>query len=475
MDTTPTNDSFCAAPLTTRGVLFHNVAPHALELLVLVSALWILIGYFPGEWGNDTYTQYGSVASGSYSDWHPPIMALLWRFLNRATGVLLGVPVEGSATIFLLHWALFYGGLWAVVRKARDFCARLFARSPLALGLLLTAAALYFWSPRTVTCVRFVLKDTGMAAAFLAAFGLLLWAPTGRRLGRGMAAAACVLLYYGTALRHNATPAVLPLLWLAADHFWPGTAPLRRLAITTVLLLAVLAGAHVTNYWVAGASRAFPAQIVMTADILAIGKRRGEFLLPPSWKERATMTEEHFKNFFEIQPDIFRLLNHPLAGVPSVGNPDDYKELRSFWLDRVRSHPGDWIKVRAEFFGKLMRRFDIAGLRYDQLAVLCLAALLWQATMRRKELGKDGTAFLMLGLSGLLYAAPYLIMTTGYASRLLYWYALACPLFLARFLGTQRLVHISARTSDGETRVTLHIGRPRGAAPQIQTQSRGDA
>lgn len=451
---------------TDSGPLFGRafsarLAPYVLELLVFFSGLWLLLGHFPGDWGNDTWTQYGEMRSGLYRDWHPPLMGMVWGVLNRLASWLLGRPVESSATIFLLHWTLLYGGLWAVTRKARGFCARLFARSPLALVVLLLAASLFLWSPRAVTCARFVLKDTGMTASYLAAFGLLLWAPAGRRLGRCMTWAACVLLFYGTALRHNAALAALPLLWLATARLLPAASLPRRLGTALGLLLAILAGGYVATYWVAGAERTYPAQIVMTADVLAIGKRRGELLLPPSWQERATMTETHFTNFYEAEPDIFRLLNHPLAGVPSVGTKSDYAELRSFWLGLIAEHPGDWLKTRTDFFNKLMRRFDVAGLRYDILMVLCLAAALWQGAVRRRSLDADSQAFLMLGLSGLLYAAPYLIMTSGYASRLLYWYAVACPLYLARVLAMQRLAFVSADRGDGEVRLTLHFGRRR--------------
>jgi len=60
---------------TTDGGIYHAAAAAALFIFCL--RLW-----WPGVPLYDSIVQYKQVASGIYTDWHPPVMARVWRFLS---------------------------------------------------------------------------------------------------------------------------------------------------------------------------------------------------------------------------------------------------------------------------------------------------------------------------------------------------------------------------------------------------------
>ena len=183
------------------------------------------IGYWPGIMIDDARWQYQQAIDNAYEDWHPPLMAWIWRrlmFLQPGPGPML-----------LLQLALLWGGTaliaWWAVQKGRP---------RLAVALALTG-----WLPVPMALSGTVTKDCLMAGALMMATGLALVRGLADTRIKRLAAslASCVLIVFAAALRLNAVFACVPLLLAILPEQLTRTTP-RMLAsgiVTTLLLLAV--------------------------------------------------------------------------------------------------------------------------------------------------------------------------------------------------------------------------------------------
>jgi len=159
--------------------------------IALVAALQLL-AYWPGLMQVDATLQYDQAISGQFEDWHPPLMAWLWRQI---------LPIwPGPAPMLLLQATLYWGGFgiliaWALRQK----------RAELAFAIL--ACALM---PISVARLGSILKDCLMAGALLMATALIAW--TWRSKHAGLRLLAAMLIVFAAAMRANAFMAGAPLL-----------------------------------------------------------------------------------------------------------------------------------------------------------------------------------------------------------------------------------------------------------------------
>lgn len=171
-------------------------------------------GYWPGILIEDSRAQYTQAVRNAFEDWHPPLMAWIWRRL-----MLVGSgPAPMLALQLLLYWAGFaIAGAWAW-RRGRS-----------GAGIALAAVG---WLPGPLELMGAVMKDALMAGSLVSASGLLLWQQTVRSraaywaLTVGVFAAMAV----AAALRFNAFLACIPLVAAAVPRRWVETK--ARLAAT---------------------------------------------------------------------------------------------------------------------------------------------------------------------------------------------------------------------------------------------------
>jgi len=185
---------------------------------------WLILGVgwalaltyaYPGMMSPDSTAQLIQARGGDLiSDWHPAIMAVMWRYVDRV--------VAGPLGMLLLQTGMFLFGLDALLRRALR---------PAAAAAI--AGAILLWPPVLAT-MAMIWKDAQMAGFLLAGTALIVSPRRGHRvLGLG-------LLVVATAMRYNAAAATLPLIvLLLAEH--PGR--WRRYAIAGLAWLAVSAAA----------------------------------------------------------------------------------------------------------------------------------------------------------------------------------------------------------------------------------------
>jgi hypothetical protein len=317
----------------------NRLSPIAWAALpAVLLCLAALACFWPGVAMYDSVAQYQQVVSGAYDDWHPPAMARLWSVFH-ATGW------HGQAPMFLLQMALYWAGLGLIAAALIHEGKRNAAIAVLVLGL---------WPP-FLGWQAAVLKDAQMAAAMLAATGLVAW----RRL-RGQAlrpldiAGVTVLLMYATLVRANAVFAVAPL---AAGLFppwewrrWPS-----RLLLIGAGTLAVLALAPRINHGLLGAEASGVEATQPIFDMAGIARRAGPEAVP--LLSRATWTEVEAKHCnSSVLWDIYSsgqrcgFIQDELAGRPMAA-------IFAGWTSAIRAHPGAYAAHRLAHWNYTMRWF----------------------------------------------------------------------------------------------------------------------
>jgi hypothetical protein len=156
-------------------------------------------GYWPGIMIDDARWQYQQVVDNSYEDWHPPLMAWIWRRL-----VFLQ---PGPAPMLILQLVLYWTGLvliaWWLNRRGHPRLA--------------VAAVLIGLLPAPFALTGTVTKDALMGGLLLSAVGLILWKALVQRPEARIAlsAAAILALLAASAVRFNGFLACVPLALVA--------------------------------------------------------------------------------------------------------------------------------------------------------------------------------------------------------------------------------------------------------------------
>ncbi|WP_332908717.1 hypothetical protein [Sphingomonas mollis] len=166
--------------------------------LITTAAALLLVSlavFWPGFAEYDSVAQYAQALSGSYDDWHPPVMARLWAGL-----LVFGA---GAGPMLVVQMATYWTGLGLIA-------AALMRAGRVRTGWAVVAVGLF---PLFLGWQAVVLKDAQGAGAMLAAVGVVgWWRIDGRRVPSAVWVVAAVLLGYAVLIRANGVFAVAPLV-----------------------------------------------------------------------------------------------------------------------------------------------------------------------------------------------------------------------------------------------------------------------
>ena len=159
------------------------------RILVAAWVLFVLFGY-PGYMRPDALDELVDSRTGTFTDWHSPMLTELWRVLGRV--------VAGPAPLFLLQGTMLLLGTYSLSRRV------LTERRATA------AAATVLLFPPLLSTTALVSEDATLTAFLICGAALLL---AKRRI------AGLVLLVVAAGLQEGAALAVLPII--VATLRWP--------------------------------------------------------------------------------------------------------------------------------------------------------------------------------------------------------------------------------------------------------------
>jgi hypothetical protein len=345
-----------------RADLRGEVAGRLPDMIMVAVALGLWRLFFPGLMSTDSIDQYRQALTGVYTDWHPPLMAIVLHLilsLGGALGILMlsqclagvfGVRALARAVI-----ALLYG----------DYGDRVPERRAAWLPLLVLLALLVPVTPLAFYLMTFW-KDVWAMILLLWISALLL------HLFRCGPAPKRLLLLIGlTAMlglvRHNAV-VVLPVVGLA---IWEG---MRRIVWSKARSKALaLAAAPLALYLVAGplidrvfgVQKLHPDSQIMALDLVGIcaADRAACARLP--WTSAHVLDWSSLDHY---RPGDFGFIfwDKPPHVDPSIRL--DYPRLRAEYLQAVREFPGPLLRVKLEAFETLLGTRETAYFFHQTLA-----------------------------------------------------------------------------------------------------------
>lgn len=308
-----------------------------------ISAVLALAGFglsvlvfYPGLFTPDSMVQFDQAQSGQFADWHPPVMAALWR--------LLLFVHHGPEPLFLLHLALFWSGAFAVGDALARRGAAWAAWFPLV-GLM----------PFVFNFLGVLWKDVALASSW---FFAAAWTLRRRELGRRAHVVELALIWlaflYGALVRANSIFGAAPLaLYLAGgDVLSRRIRPLIAACVLTPALLLVTA--HVVNDDVLRARHEHAEDSLMLFDLNGISHAIRHNLIPGPWTPQQA---QHIPDCYH--PDKWEWFSQD--DCVFITDTYDSRQLwgsRIFseaWLAAVSAHPGAYLQHRLAYTNEFMR------------------------------------------------------------------------------------------------------------------------
>ena len=417
-------------------------------LVVLGTALLVLnvLPLHPGFMSFDSIMQLGQALDPStLADWHPPVMTALWWLLMELSGGDVGSMLVAQLSL-----------LWASLTLLAVYVFRASGRRRLSLLPLLLGVL-----PHVASTSAVIWKDAQLAFALLGAVVLLLFVRRGilRAWLRWAAVAAAVLLLaYAGAVRYNALPAIIPLLFLLT---WPGAARRSRVLLAAAAVAGAL-GATPAIDAVRPVQATHPAASIMLDDVLhlyPVDELAAGDVSPP--------LRDHLVTWATTCPPSTRDVNYTWRCANTTGTiPSVFlthaDELQRLYLAGIAEHPLRYAEFRLRVFGEFLHTppdevfvtwstigDNPYGLAFEPsaasralesyvgvttrdlgvvfmpwawlLAALVVLVLGW----RRRAAADHAGVVLALGASSVLYIVTYLPMVIGYDYRYVYWPAIA--------------------------------------------------
>ena len=303
-----------------------------LDLIVcLFGFCFCLVAYYPGLLSPNSISMMSQARDLSFTDWHSPVMPLLWAALYRiAPG-----PQGMLASLLALYWVAVF-----LLAGAAAQIERHVAPAMLVMGFM----------PFTINFAGTLWVDVLTATSWLACSALVFAAEIRRQpqsIIRQVATWALFLI--GGLARPNALFAAVPL----GLYIWesPGPSrPAKRALVAPLLLAGLWLGGWTISYPVLNAKKTYPIHSIVTFDLAGISHFSGRNYLPSQWSAEETAkilltcyTPQAWNEyaFGECKFVWQRLRNEGLWGSA---------DLWRAWLDAVRAQPLAYLQHRTAHF-----------------------------------------------------------------------------------------------------------------------------
>ncbi|URD61040.1 hypothetical protein M8312_00525 [Sphingomonas sp. KRR8] len=310
--------------------------PWPVWLAALVGLLLTAGAFWPGIMIDDARWQYQQSVDNAYEDWHPPIMAWLWRQLS--------LVLPGPGLMLALQLLLAWGGMALIGGWAKRRGWKGAALGVVAAGFL----------PGALMLMGAVTKDCLMAGTLLAATGLLLWLQDVRTTHAGWLLRTLIfaLLLFAAALRFNAFLACLPLALAAVPASslasWP-----RRIGAALLFSAAFLAvGPAVSS--ALHAEKTGVQQSLIIFDLGGITAFSGQNVFPDlGVRDPVAVNARCYDPYQWDTYSDWAKVPCPLgydAIQPLVDDEDI--DPKALWIDAIRHHPLAYAEHRLAHFNQ---------------------------------------------------------------------------------------------------------------------------
>lgn len=302
--------------------------------LVAAAFAFDVAAWYPGALPFDNAFLWWQVRGGESNDVGSPALLWVWRGTEAFA--------SGPGPVLVLHLLLFWSGLGLLLGALRA--------GPAAATAIVVAIAA---APVVLVMRGAVLTDMGLMSSLLFSTGAIARAAAGA--GRAWLLPAVPALFYGLALRHNALPAILPLVVAAAAvGLPPRHRHARGVTAATLLSLAALVGA--SALLARNVDRRVPVwPSVAQFDLAAISISSGTLLLPP-FSVGPALTVGELAGAFRPWSNV-PMLQGTKSGMADPlwtrWSAEQLSQWRRAWVAAILDHPADYLAHRVRLSGAL--------------------------------------------------------------------------------------------------------------------------
>lgn len=406
--------------------------------------------FWAGMFSFDTDVQWRQVLGENPIDsFHPPLLVWWWRMLYRHL-------MAASGSIFVFQCVLFWCAMYLFGKEiGKKYPA-------------LSYTVILVWlTPGILSMTAMIIKDTSMTGSYMLACALMLRATINVTRMKPPAIILCLLLlFYGTAVRHNAISA-LPVLCVWFVIAACGARRLRAvLPASIIIFIALNAGIYYSNQALIEKKRD-ATQALSITHLIGMSHRVNQLLFPLEYLEELHMKPEDFLQNHPYYPNYTDI--HDLY----TENFDTSAALMRAYLHAIRDYPLTYLQFRTESFLALLsfnteptfapfawNEWDMNTLKkwsgdYLKAArdtfwfrpwiwfIACFL-LFFNGLNIWKEKGRGGMEIIFLTMSGIMYEISYFFLTPSADFRYSYW--MIASVFLAGMLTLPR--HFSAHAKE---------------------------
>lgn len=414
--------------------------------VLLALALIELLVAYPGVLTPDSAVQLQQARTGQYTDWHPPVLPLIWAGLLQLH--------DDPAVMLVFQLALFWGGAAVYAQALRRAGRNRAAWAVVAVTLF----------PLFHVYNRMIVKDAALYASLFLASAVIFagWQRTGARR-RACEGGGLALLVLAALIRANAVFAVAPLLVsLLTRRLRPGWLMLAALSIAGSAVL--IPAARFVNQTLLAAQPSDIVQSLQLFDLLGIQHHARDGGV---WGDAGSVSQADADTCYTafywdtvMQGGVCEALRKSMGARADLSfSAQAIAQRQRLWLQAIQQHPWAYLRHRLAHFnsslyfivpprhvpahlafkggGPEAMAAHQADLRRDYftrsflswpvtwlaIACVCLALL-----APRAATSADAAFAVALLVSALLYALGYLVVGVATEFRYYLWLNLAVML-----------------------------------------------
>lgn len=287
-----------------------------------------LVYAYPGFMSSDSLLQVTEARAGTYSNWHPPAMAALWRLAEHV--------VSGPAGMLVLQSTAFLVGTYRLLRR----CLSPLAAAGVAVGILL-------WPPVLVT-MAVVWKDSQMAGYLLLGASLVIEEDVRWQI------AGVLVLMLASMMRDNAPAAVLPLLVFGYRSSQPWK---KRVLAAVAIWVAITVAAIAWNKHLTTNEEHQWYSAIAANDIVGIlhYAPRSDADVEQLLAGAPLVVHENIASHTPYEPRMWRfVLEGPKRLFDYPKNDAERAAILRAWKGLVLGSPGTYLHVRLRVFQEVL-------------------------------------------------------------------------------------------------------------------------
>lgn len=372
---------------------YSHLSANFLPYCILGALFFInILVMWPGQMSPDSYTQYNAAIQGVFDDHHPPMMSLVWGFLDAI--------YQGPGLLFLMHILMLYGACVIFIASAQTK------------GLKLFYSVLPF-IPHVLFYSSMLWKDVGFAFSFLLAVAILhYYMSAERRIDAWAAVAIVLLIFYGAAVKFQGqyiAPLVLIGLWHCLDSYRPSVTMIIKIAASCLAFSYALQ--IFNDYFVPPSRKAHSWQCVKIYDLAAMSVATGQPLFPEFLLQSPDFSMQEINARFNHKrvDDLFMPPSNPLR----LGNDEaERNELLAYWQVTVWRNLPLYLHHRFINWWTMvtnmpLQRFETMD--FNQFGGLQWFVALQKAAVQKQPITMSAKAMHYAGklLNGFLYGLRY--------------------------------------------------------------------